>query len=112
MTWDGTELPHAPDLLETARRTLLDEIVPRLSGDARFKALMAANAMAIAARAARLGTTDLAPLLARLGNPASLCRDIRAGRCDPGTPMYEETASALLRLAEARCRISAPKALG
>ncbi|ODU61945.1 MAG: hypothetical protein ABS99_01880 [Acetobacteraceae bacterium SCN 69-10] len=106
--WDGTERPDAAGLLEIARATLLADIVPKLEGDARFKALMAANAMAIAQRALREGSGAIDAALARLGDPTALCAAIRAGQADNDA----ETAAALLALAEARCRVSAPKAVG
>jgi hypothetical protein len=105
------EQPDAPDLLDIARRTLLDAVVPKLEGDARFRALMVANALAIAARAMREGDAATDAALARLGPLDALCAAIRAGERDPGLPGHAETAAALRAHAEARCRISAPKAL-
>jgi hypothetical protein len=110
MTWNGLEQPEGPALLEIARRTVLDDLVPALSGDARFKALMAANAMAIAAREPA-AAAEVAAALAALGDPAALCAAIREGAHDPGTDTHRAIEAALLHLAEARCRISAPKAL-
>lgn len=110
MTWHGMEQPEGPDLLAIARSALLDDVVPHLSGDARFKALMAANAMAIASREPG-AAAEVAAALAALGDPAALCAAIRAGTHDAGTPMHRSAEAALLRLAIARCRISAPKAL-
>ncbi|MEK7877236.1 MAG: DUF6285 domain-containing protein [Pseudomonadota bacterium] len=95
--------PDATELLEIARRTLLDDVLPRLPGDLRYRALMIANAMAIAAREHAAGDTDASAELARLlefyGEPRPtlagsalraalsgynqrLAADIRAGRCD------------------------------
>ena len=53
----------ARDLLDIARSTLLNQVLPHVPGELRYEALMIANAMAIAARehaagdrpAARLG---------------------------------------------------------
>ncbi len=101
---DGFEKPHAADLLAIARTTLLADILPQLAGDARFKALMIANAIAIAARetaATEPPTTDL---------PA-LCQEIRAGLHDPGQPTHQAVAALLTTLTTQRCRVSAPKAL-
>jgi hypothetical protein len=92
----GIERPDPADLLETARRLLLDDIMPALDGPARYKALMIANAMAIAARAAR------AEPIAEFPHAASICADIRAGRYDDDSTL----AQRLLAYAEARCRIS------
>jgi hypothetical protein len=95
--------PDATELLEIARRTLLDDVLPRLPDDLRYSALMIANAMAIAAREHAAGDTDAIAELARLqglyGEPQQalagsalrtalsgynrrLAADIRAGRCD------------------------------
>ncbi len=46
---------HAHELLEIARQTLLEQVLPVLPGELRYPALMIANAMAIAARESRLG---------------------------------------------------------
>ena len=91
----GMEQPGAADLLDIARDTLLSEIVPQLKGDVRFKALMIANAMAIAGRAAQDAVAELA-------DAATICGDIRAGRADDDASL----ARRLLDFAEARCRIS------
>ena len=96
----GMEHPDAADLLEIARTTLAAEVIPHLAGDARFKALMVANAMAIAARAARLGD------IADLSDPVTICQDIRAGRHDGDADLGRR----LLDHAEARCRISSKPA--
>ncbi len=95
------ELPDAADLLATALATLRQEVIPHLQGDARFKALMVANAMAIAQRAACW------PGVPDLSDAAGLTAAIRAGRHDDDRAL----AGLLLAHAEARCRISAPKAL-
>ncbi|MCW3474546.1 DUF6285 domain-containing protein [Limobrevibacterium gyesilva] len=114
--WTGTEIPGGPDLLEIARQTLLDTVLPKLDGDARFKALMIANAMAIALRETRLGQDEIAQAMQALAQAAgpdtwAVCHDIRTGRHDPGTAAHQKIGAALLALAQARCRISAPKAL-
>jgi hypothetical protein len=116
--WDGRERPAGPELLAAARQTLVDRVVPQLSGDARFQALMVANAMAIALREARSAGSETAAAvrsvtaLAADGDIRSLTAEIRAGIHDPRAPTHEAVGRALTALAEARCRISAPKALG
>jgi hypothetical protein len=60
--------PDATELLEIARRTLLDEILPRLPEELRYSARMVANAMAIAAREHAAGDAAAQAELARLGN--------------------------------------------
>ncbi len=104
--WDAMEAPDGAALLDIARRTLLNDIVPRLEGDARFRSLMIANAIAIALR-----ERSKLPVTHDLGDGAALRAAIRAGVYDPGTLDHGRIAAALLALAEARCRISAPKAL-
>jgi len=92
--------PTPAELLDIARSTLLTEVLPDLVGAARFKALMAANAMAIARRALLLGPVDA------LDDPA-LCQAIRRGAHDGDAAL----GTKLLAVAEAQCRISAPKVL-
>ncbi len=111
MSWDGLEQPAGDNLLATARRVILEDIAPLLSGDARFKALMAANAMAIALRETPAARAELAACVAAIGDVAGLVADIRSGALDPGKPGHDVTAAALLALTEARCRVSAPKAV-
>lgn len=90
----------AKSLLDIARQTLLADIVPALSGDARFKALMIANAMAIAAREVQYGSA------AEPENAVALVAAIRAGSHDGDTDL----AQRLLALVEARCKISSKTA--
>ena len=70
--------PDATELLDIARRTLLDELLPRLPEDLRYSALMIANAMAIASRehaggnaAAQAELTRLHALFAERAEPLS-----------------------------------------
>lgn len=90
----------ARGLLDIARQTLLSHIVPGLSGDARFKALMVANAMAIAAREMQYGA------VAEPADAEALCAAIRAGVHDGD----HDLAQRLLQLAQAKCRISSKTA--
>lgn len=90
----------AAELLAIARATLLERVLPGLSGDARFQALMIANALAIAERA-----LAAPPVAAR--DDRALCAAIRAGAHDDDRAL----AAQLLAEVEARCRVSAPKAL-
>lgn len=59
--------PDAAGLLHIARETLLDEILESVPEDRRHKLRMAANALAIAAREAEAGETDLVKELRLLG---------------------------------------------
>ena len=85
--------PTAVDLLETARRTLMEEILPALPAERRYAAHLVAAAMAIAAREAEAGQAAedsehaaLARLLGKDGTLEDLNRAfaaaIRAGRFD------------------------------
>lgn len=98
---NGMERPDTADLLAIAHATLQAEVIPQLQGDARFKALMVANAMAIALRALAAAPIDDMP------EQDALCAAIRTGLHDADADL----AARLLHLAEQRCRISAPKAL-
>ena len=86
--------PDATELLEIARRTLLDEILPRLPEDLRYSVLMIANAMAIAAREHADGGAAAQAELARL-------RDLFGGRPEPlmGEPLHAVLAGYNRRLA-------------
>ena len=86
--------PDATELLEIARRTLLDEILPRLPEDLRYSVLMIANAMAIAAREHAAGAAAAEAEFARL-------RSLFAERPQPptGAPLYAALAGYNRRLA-------------
>ena len=62
-----TDISDATDLIETAREALLRELIPALSGERRYLALMIANAMAIAAREHRLRAAAMRSEAVRLG---------------------------------------------
>ena len=116
--------PNAAELLAIARRTMLDDVLPRLPDDLRYRALMIANAMAIAAREHAAGDITAMAELARLQKlyrepqhvPAAsalraalsdynrrLAADIRAGRCDDWDRLREhldQTTAAKLAVAD------------
>ncbi|MDB5381037.1 MAG: hypothetical protein JWO26_669 [Rhodospirillales bacterium] len=96
------EPPDAANLLETARALLLAELLPALPEAQKMNARMIANAMAIAARAARDNSTFPTPPEADL---------IRAGAYDPGTPGHDAAVAMLMDIARARCAVSSPRAL-
>jgi hypothetical protein len=97
-----TDNPDGAALLEEARRTLLEVLLPLLPPERRYDGLMVANAMAIAAREAAQGDAALREVVQQLSAlfPAALQRgsrahlrelearlagEIRAGLCDaPG----------------------------
>ncbi len=114
--------PHAHDLLEIARQTLLEQVLPALPGELRYSTLMIANAMAIAARENRLDAAvslqEQTRLAALIDAPApslqearrQLARAIRQGRHDApySTLALVET---LRRVTLDRLAISNPKAV-
>ena len=122
--------PDATELLDIARRTLLDELLPRLPEDLRYNALMIANAMAIAMREHAAGDaagqaefTRLGGLFGECAKPLSgaalaaaladynqrLSSEIRGGRFD------DQERQALLdhleKTGSGKLAISNPKAL-
>lgn len=120
--------PDGPALLEEARRTLLETLLPLLPSDRRYDGLMVANAMAIAAREAGQGeailreaaamlaplfpATATEPLQAGLNDlEAVLAREIRTGQCDAPGPRREAIRAYLRWSVTARLRISNPKGL-
>jgi len=79
--------PDAAELLEIARQTLVDDVLPRLPQELRYTGLMIANAMAIAAREQACGDFNAQAELARL---AALLDE------RPGTPAGAELHAALV----------------
>ncbi len=126
------DISDAADLMTTAREALLRDVMPALSGERRYAALMIANGMAIAAREHRLGTdaarnegARLRNLLADLqrsamesdGDPPTtdvpalrkvVCTAIRDGRFDA---REQAVGAALMHTAADWVAISNPKAL-
>lgn len=114
--------PHAHELLEIARQTLLEQVLPALPGELRYPTLMIANAMAIAARENRLDAAvslkEQMHLAALIDAHApslqdarrQLARAIRQGRHD--TPHSARTLVETLRQVTLdRLAISNPKAM-
>lgn len=128
-------MPDRPDgaaLLEEARRTLLETLLPLLPAERRYDGLMVANAMAIAAREAGQGDAALRDAVAALsvllviplaaGSNAEmqavqvllehrLGREIRAGLHDAADARRDAVREYLLASTLARVRMSNPKAL-
>jgi len=113
--------PSAADLIEIARAAIVADLVPALPDERRYAALMAANALAIAARDLAAPADDggetasIAVLLgaepagSREGN-ARLAARIREGAFDEGEPRAKLLA--YLRAATAaRLAVSNPRAL-
>ncbi|QXH54531.1 DUF6285 domain-containing protein [Pseudomonas maumuensis] len=114
--------PNAAQLLDIARQTLLEQVLPALSGELRYPALMIANAMAVAAREsrlqgeldaqehARLGALLEAPPATLAGTRQQLAQAIREGSYD--APQARRTlVEALRQTTLARLSISNPKAM-
>ena len=97
MTEDGL------DLLDEAVATLRDRLAKDLTGEPRYLALLAANAVTTAAREARLGAPP-----ARAPDAAEhLARAIRAGDRDGDAALFET----LMRESARRAWIADPSAL-
>ncbi|WP_085586594.1 MULTISPECIES: DUF6285 domain-containing protein [unclassified Pseudomonas] len=114
--------PNAHELLEIARQTLLEQLLPALPGELRYPLLMIANAMAIAARENRLQADarcqELALLSVLTGDGGAplrearrqLARDIRQGHHDAAHSQRSLT-EALRQMTLTRLAISNPKAV-
>ena len=96
----GYPAPSLAPLLELARDIVRGDLVPLLDGDAKYKALMAANAMSIVAR-----QIAQAGIGGDVGGDAALARRLRAGK---GTA---EDHAMLLAVTEATLALSNPRAL-
>ncbi len=99
--------PDARDLLETARQTLMETLLPRLPPEHRYRAHLVAAAMATAARELAAGPAEeererasLARLLGRGGDLETLNRAL-AGQVREGTLDGNADAYAILRRATA-----------
>ena len=122
------------DTLHTANQALVAEILPFVSGAARYQALMVARVLAIAAREAQSGAearrqelfgiellipeaarddgaeaNDAEELLA--GRRRALCSEIRNGRFDAAGPAQDALLEHLAVTTENRLRITNPKVL-
>lgn len=95
------DISDAADLMTTAREALLRDLLPALSGERRYAALMIANGMAIAAREHRLGTDAARNEAARLRNLlADLPRTAAEASGDPPTtdlPTLRKVVCAAIR---------------
>ena len=102
--------PSGAALLDTARRSLMEEVVPGLSGRPRYVALMVANAIGIAAReiaqadALRAKADDVLA-----GKPVEdLVQVIRSGARDADPDLH----AALTAAVEAAAQVWKPAAAG
>lgn len=122
--------PKASQLLQSARKLLLEELLPQLPEENHYAALMIANAMAIAAREVDAGDSDLLAelkLLAQLYDEqahvedqrdvktqlaklnARLVQDIRAGHFSGDSE--RQLRQLLMQAVRARLNVSNPKYL-
>jgi hypothetical protein len=111
-------LAATADLLEVARTSLREAVLPRLGAEGRYEAAMIGNALAIAARELQLGPRTRAAerelLAAFYRMPEApldtlrrhLCRDLRAG--GPGPEREAELRTLLRATVHARLAISNP----
>lgn len=91
------------ELLAAVEQTLAREVGPALTGDARYKTLMAASAIRMVMREWVQGA-ERAATSARLGDIGALSATIRHGVRDDDTLLHQ----ALLEDAQARASISNP----
>jgi hypothetical protein len=108
--------PGAADLLKMAEQGLQDHVVGKLEGEAKYHALMALRAIAIAKAELEEGAGADAAELRRIqalydqpvGDLAAarkrLAADIRAGRFAPGTPREVRLLDALTATTAKRLR--------
>lgn len=120
--------------LHTANQALVAEILPFVSGAARYQALMVARVLAIGAREAELGgeaqrqelfgIERLIPEAAKndaveakeaeetlIARRRALCSEIRNGRFDAAGPAQDALLEHLAVTTENRLRINNPKVL-
>lgn len=101
--------PTGARLLELARRELLEDLLPQLQGEARYRARLVANAMKIAGQELEGGPAERAETAYRLRGlaaaalpggvdvtamadseiAATLCAALRAGRLDGQRELYD-----------------------
>ncbi len=114
--------PAGPELADLVRRVRENDPGVEVPGDARYRELMLASALAIAERQEKTGGVPereerqaLARILGDQGALADLNRDlaaaIRGGAYDPGAPGHDAVREHLWHTARERVRESNPKAL-
>jgi hypothetical protein len=108
--------PGAADLLKMAQQELQDHVLGKLEGEAKYHALMAMRAIAIAEAELKDGSDADAAELKRIqalydepiGDLAAarlrLAADIRARRFEPGTPREVRLLDALTATTATRLR--------
>jgi hypothetical protein len=125
MSWD-TDMQNRPcgdELLEVARRVLLDELLPLLPPEKTYDVRMVANAMAIAARELKKQATgdvdsseEIARFYRQIGaddpahpSEATLARHIRERLIDQAD--FQALHALLLSMTQAKLAVSNPKYL-
>ncbi len=125
--------PTAAELLDIARETLLNDILPALPEERRLDALIVANVMAIAGREAEAGDDVLRHELARLlalygGEPPAaggrderaalvarltrrLAADLRSGAFDGDGERLDQVRAHLLETTRQKLRVNNPRYL-
>jgi hypothetical protein len=98
----GELRPNQDELLDIARNTFVEEILPILPADKRLTGLMIANALGVAQRMLRRPPLDEP-------DAALLCTEIRQGRHDDDDA--GELRAHLITRTLARLAVSSPKAL-
>jgi hypothetical protein len=118
---ETSDRPAGDELLELARETLLQELLPALPREAHYTARMIANAIVIARRehAAEDPAAELRALGVVVGAAANQGADagralgmaIRAGVFDTDAALRAQLFEALTRWTRARLAISNPRVL-
>ena len=96
--------PHGVELLQLARKTLLDEVIPTVPEAHRYALRMVANAIGIAARELAAGAGNAATFRAA---DAALADDIRSGRVPFGGRLLAKLRADVAR----RLKMSNPRVL-
>ena len=99
---NGQLRPDQDELLDLARSTFIEEILPVLPAHKRLTGLMIANALGIAQRLSTISLADGTDVV-------SLCADIRSGNRDDDDA--GELRAHLMKRTLARLAVSSPKAL-
>lgn len=104
------DLPDPPALLEAVREFIAEQVEPRLDGQARWHAKIAANVLAIVERELRLGSEHASRHRARLAqlgfaSDGELADAIRAGRLDE---RLDELAVALREMVADKLAVARP----
>lgn len=115
-----SDKPDGADLLQIARAEFVRDVLPSLPADLKYKALMIANAMAIAQRqfhdSNELSAIETRQVSALLDDaPDNLlsvfCQKIRKGAFDPGTDDHGQFFDVLVSITLSRLAETNPRFL-